>query len=539
MTTVSRTADRTRLRATAAGLCALVALIGVAASTLLGASAQAAPGVGPHATDAPSAASPQDVMSSLGINPNPPAELVFLVDCSDSMAASAHGLYPYVQQQLPAYLETLESQQPNDQVVVITFGNPGTAQVIYGPAAPTPDIGLPPNAHCGTTDFGQAFSLAIDQLSQAPTGVRVGGVVLLSDGGLDAPADPLYSSYSTSGWAQLRARAEGLAIPVTGYAVPLTTNPGYIANQQQALTTVFSSVRTLPQGTTNLSGALGVAGQQVVYGEVTKAVAPDSGKGVRVSWSGLPATPLNLTSQGHVDMKVTLTSQTQKVPLYLTGLHLAVQGLPVTVSGALPDTGPLGPGKSVTYPVRLTWQQETIGSSWSGAKRMTGGQLVLTGTVGSTWTSALQSTLDDLQYHPGRLGGATVRLPALAASASLLPYVLIALAVVVALVVVGVARMLMFGSLTFSPVTGGGGVLRLPALPLVAAGTRRLTGTSGLVIVRGSPIRSRIRVTLRQSGRTSSAPLARGGRTMVAGIEIRHRPLFKRGSRNSAAYQRW
>jgi hypothetical protein len=518
---------------------ALLLLIGVAVPLLLGVSAQAASGAGTRAAGTPSAASTQDVMSALGISPNPPAELVFLVDSSDSMAASAHGLYPYVRQELPAYLEALESQQPEDQVVVITFGNPGTAQVIYGPGGPSPDIGLPADAHDGTTDFGQAFSLAIDQLSQPPAGIKVGGVVLLSDGGLDAPADSQYSSYSAPGWAQLRARAQGLPIPVTGYAVPLTTKPAYIADQQRALSTVFSPVRTLPKGTTNLSGALGVTGQQVVYGEVVSAVASDSGKDVQVTWSGLPAKPLNFTSPGQLDVKVTLTARTQKVPLYVTGLRLVAHGLPVTMPRALPDTGPLLPGASVTYPVRLTWQRETIGSSLTGVHRMTSGQLTLTGTVGSTWTPALQSAFDDLKYHPGPLSAAPVRLPAMAASASLFVYVLIALLVVLALLIAGLLRMLLFGSLTFSPVSGEEGALPLLALPVIAAGTMRLTGKQGWVIVRGSPIRKRMKVTLRQDGRTGSARLDRGGRTMITGIEIRHRPLFERNSRSSAEYQRW
>jgi hypothetical protein len=61
-----------------------------------------------------------------------------------------------------------------------------------------------------------------------------------------------------------------------------------MADQQQALSAVFSPARTLTGGTTNLAGELNLAAQQVFYAEVVDAATKDSGKGVQVAWSGLP-----------------------------------------------------------------------------------------------------------------------------------------------------------------------------------------------------------------------------------------------------------
>jgi hypothetical protein len=494
----------------------------------------------------PPPVSGHDLLSALNIAANPAAELVFLVDLSDSMSASAGGLYPYVREQLADYLDTLADQEPDDQVAVITFGNPGTARVIYGPAAPTSDIGLPSDAHEGTTDFGQAFSRALDLLSQPAPGVQAGGVVLLSDGGMSAPKDRLYdggSGYAAPGWAQLHARAAGLQIPVTGYAVPLTTNPAYIANQKTALSTVFSSVETLPGGTTDLSGELDVLREQVVYEEVSQAVAPDNGRGVRVTWSGLSGTgtstgtstgagPLDLTGPGRRTVQVTFTSLASKVPLYVTGLHaVSLGGAHVTVSG-LPVVVPLKPGASITVPVTLTWQKKTVGTSLRGGTRSLSGLLRLTGTVGSAWTQTLKPAFDDLNFAPGGLSGNVARLTAKAAVASdLRERIGQALAVLVAVIVACVVwRMLLFGTLTLMTVDGEQGRAILWLFPLLRFRTRRMIRRKGSMVVTKQPFGdTRITVRLWLKGMPShKIRLGPGGTAMAAGVEITHRRLFRR-----------
>lgn len=492
----------------------------------------------------PPPVSAQGLLSALHLSANPAAELVFLVDLSDSMAASEGGLYPYVQDQLPDYLQTLAQEEPDDQVAVITFGNPHTAKVIYGPAAPTPYIGLPADAHEGTTDFGQAFALALDLLATPAPGVQAGGVVLLSDGGMSAPADPLYDGgkgYSAPGWAQLRARAAGLPIPVTGYAVPLTTNPEYIANQKTALNTVFSSVETLPGGTTDLSGELGVLRQQVIYGEVSQTVATDSGQGVRVTWSGLPGTgtagpaagPLNLTERGHRTIDVTFTSLASKVPLYVTDLRAdSLGGVDVTVSG-LPGVVALKPGQQVTVPVTLSWQPKTVGSSLSGGTRPVSGQLQLAGTVGSTWTQTLKTAFDDLNFSPGVLRGNAARLTADAAVTEnsrerLLAEIGLAVAFILA---VGLLwQVILLGSLTLTTADGEIKHVTLWLLPVLRFRTKPVIGHHGSMVVSVRPFRrKRMAVKLRLTGMPShKVRLGRGGKAMAAGVEIVHYQPFKR-----------
>jgi Mg-chelatase subunit ChlD len=508
---------------TAAGLAVLLlsvaAVIGVTAWA-----AQASPGITLRLVGNPPAATPEQVMAALGISA-PPAELVFLVDISDSMSAVNHGPYPDVQQLLPAYLQVLARHQPQDQVVVITYGT--KAQVIYGPGAPSPDIGLPADAHGGTSDLGQALSKAIDLLSRPPQGVRVGGVVLMSDGGLDAFNDRQYNGYSAPGWAVLRNRATDLSLPLTAYAAPLTTDPVDVFSQQRALSTVFGHVETLPSAASDLLSALSVSGQGVLDEEVDSAAAADSGKGVGVTWSGLPGQPLNLTRQGSVTVDATLTNLAGHVPLYVVDLRVSVSGVPVFVEGSPPDARVLQPGRSVTLPVRLEWQPNTIGWSLTGTRRDMTGRLMLTAAVQSTWTSTLQGAFGDMSFSPGALRGSTVGFLVEAGSAGWLMYLLIALVVLAALIVAGLARMAVDGTLRMTLVDGESGIKRLlPPLPARVFDTERLIGRPGRMAVRGSPLSRRIKVSLALAGKQSGAVwLRRGGRTMIAGVDIRHTPL--------------
>lgn len=529
---MSRTQDKSGYAWTTARLSALALAVTVAGAAL-GGTADASPGAGDRAAGAPSPIPAQDVTSALRVNPNPKTELVFLLDLSDSMRGP-QGLYPYVQKQLPDYLATLQHDNSNDLVDVIVFGNPGTARSIYGPGAPTPLINLPAQAGLGQTDFGQAFDKAIDVLNEGvqKSGVQVGGVVLLSDGGMSATNDPLYDGgkgYGARGWKQLRQRAVGLPIPVTGYGVPLTTNSGYIKDQEKALGEVFGpgNVQTLPGGTNNLAGELAVAGQRVVYSEVTSAVARDSGRGVQVTWAGLPSsngTPLDLTKRGSRTIKITLTSRTGKVPLYVTGLHLASPGGPVTAAGALPGTVELKPGESVTFPARLTWPAKTVGSSPTGGVRDISVALKLTGAVGSTWTQPLQSAFDDMSFSPGSLGGATVDFPATAAAASYLAYLLIAVLIVIAAIVIVLLTMRLSGTLILTTVDEDSGQVALRPLPVLRFGTGRLINRHGSMVVTGRPFSHAMTIRLRLADRPSAkVRLARGGRTMAAGIDIVHR----------------
>ncbi|HLK72993.1 MAG TPA: vWA domain-containing protein [Streptosporangiaceae bacterium] len=486
-------------------------LLAVAAAT--GASAS---------TAGPPAASVATIEKALGIK-SVPAEIVFLIDLSDSMEQG--GLYAQVQRDLPAYLATLAAQAPQDQVTVITFGRPGTAQIVYtGP--PTPAIGLPPVADLGSTDFGPAFALAISQLGQAPTGTRIGGVVLMSDGELHAPTDSQYQTYQSPGWQELRTRAAALPIKVTGYSLPLTTNPAHVADQRHALSTVFASLQTLPSGTTDLTAALNEAGRDILNQEVADAAAPDSGRGVRTTWSGLPASgmPLDLRSAGHLDVRVTITALTKRIPLYLTNLGVQSPGLSLTVDGPLPAEQMLAPGHSVTLAIRLTWPGNTRGFSFSGGSRTVSSHLVLTGTVGSTFAPTLASAFADTSFSAGGLDGTpSATLTAAVATTGVLLFALLLLAVVVVAIGAVLYRARLSGTLTLTTWEYNSGPLPLGPWPRTSAETLDLIGIPGRIAVRGSVFGHAMRLNLSLAGKPPGAVhLEPGGRTMAVGIDIVH-----------------
>ena len=268
-----------------------------AGSAARGSAASQAPGADPPA------ASTTAVQGGLGIKAVP-AELVFLVDLSDSMFAPG-GMYPRVSSALPVYLQWLAQNESQDRVVVIAFGRMNSAQVIFGPYPPLyyPYLFVPDTPE-GSTDFGQAFSRALSEFNPLPSGadIKVGGVILLSDGVNDPEGDPQYLSYQSQAWAALRQRASELPVRVTGYALPLVK--GVLGDQEKALAAVFGSgVLPLPNAAADLGTALRAAGQDVLDREVAAAAGHDSAKGVTVSWSGLPGpdSPLTMTKGRRVD----------------------------------------------------------------------------------------------------------------------------------------------------------------------------------------------------------------------------------------------
>jgi hypothetical protein len=478
------------------------------------------------AADPPSA-SAAAVQSALGVSAVP-AELVFLVDLSDSMSATNHGLYPAVQQALPAYLAELQRQAPQDRVAVITFGRKGSAQVAYGVGPPTPYIGLPPDANLGSTDFGAAFSLALSLFNPAPPGIKFGGVFLLSDGGNDPFGDSQYASYQASGWQALHERAASLPFTVTGYAVPLTTNAGYVDDQQKALAAVFGThVTALPNGVANLSASLRAAGQAVLDSEVADAASKDSALGVQVEWRGLPgpgSTPLMMRSSGHLDIMVTLRPLTARIPLYVTDLRLTSPGLPLTATWDPQPAVVLNPGRPVTLPVHLSWQPDVNGVGLSGDGPNASGRLMLSGHVQSTYTSALQSAFNDTAFSPGSLQGnesGTLNAITAATDLSALLIIILILLAIAALVAAFLGRLR--GTLTLTSVDGYHGDLILWPLPLTRASTNRLVHHAGHISVhrnwRGRGMRIKVQL---EGKRPQSGTLLPGQRTMLVGIDILH-----------------
>lgn len=473
--------------------------------------------------------SPARVAASLGAS-KIRAELVILVDTSLSMSASWGGLYPTVKQVLPRFLSALARQEPQDTVGVVTFGTAADTQTVYlGP--PATNINLPADATSDGTDFGAAFQHALDILSQAPADIKVGGVLLLSDGILNAPGDRRYdggSGYAAPGWHRLRARARGLGMTVTGYGLPLSHDPATIDSVSRALAQVFTQHQILAPNLTDLGQEFRLTQQGILASRVASAVQPDSGRGVQVTWGSLPGQqgmpPLNL-AEGHTALRMTLTATTRRIPLSVTGLGITASGFPVAITGRLPAEAYLPPGRTVTLPVALRWRPVSGGTSLFGGSRRSEGRLSLRATVTSSFLPAIRDSYGDTGFKVGGLVGATTRpFPATTpVGADSWVWLVLLVILLAALAWFAYTRVRLSGTLVLASVDDAVGTLRLPGRPWASSPVGPLIQVPGRMLVVGSVLSNRMRVHLRLAGRPAArGSLEPGGQTIVAGIRIMH-----------------
>lgn len=491
----------------------------------------------PAKADVPPAG-PATVAAALGAN-RIPAAFVVLVDISDSMSASENGLYPEVQSELPQFLAALARQDPQDQVAVIVFGNRNNTRTIYPMGPPTPNIPLPGDANSLGTDIGYAFQLGLQQLSVARRNIQLGDVLLLSDGGMWAPDDPTYDGgrgYHAPGWATLRSNVQGLGIPVTGYGLPLTRNVTDIDALDQALTACFGgNQQMLSANFSDLTAQLDGTQDKVQDSRIAVASAPDSGRGVQVTWNK-PATSdgglrLDLP-RGQANLSVRLTASTRHIPLHVRDLSVQVAGLPAAdvtarISGA--DIA-LAPGRSVTLPVHLSWPHVTAGSAAAaGGRRSWPVTLTLSGHVYSPFTNAIRKFYLDKSFTTGKLTGniSPGFVAVIPSSFSLTDWLLILLLVALTIAAGGVLtgrRARLHGVLIVSTVVGDKSYpFTLPSRPWFSSRIDNVLGIPGLIQVSGNPVNHRMRVKLRNSrlpdGENTLEP---GGRTMISGLTITH-----------------
>lgn len=485
----------------------------------------------PARADVPPAG-PSVVAAELGAS-KIPAALVVLVDVSKSMSASNDGLYPQVRSELPKFLAALARQDPQDRVAVVVFGTRSDTQTIYPMGRPKTNIPLPPDATSAGTDIGYAFEKALANLGQAPKNMQVGGILLLSDGGINAPDDPTYdggAGYNAPGWAKLAIQAQGLGIPITGYGLPLTDDPNDVQALDAALKAGFGAQRQmLAPNVSDLGSQLDVAQQKILNARVAGAAGPDSGRGVRVTWHGSPADggALHLDlGAGHADLPVTFTATTQRVPLHATDLSVRSTGFPASVTGTVSNSDvSLEPGRPVTVAVHLTWQRVAGGSSLMAAGKSWRGQLTLNARVYSPFSNAIQHYYLDKSFTVGGLADATsAEFPATApGSVNLLEWLLILLLVAALLAAFCVYRARLGGTLILTTVRGETGEVPLPPRPWYSWRTDQLIGIPGDMSVRGSPLSSKMWIRLRNSRLPDSEiTLMPGERTMIAGIDVVH-----------------
>lgn len=480
-------------------------------------------------------ASPGKVAAVLGAS-KIPAEIVILVDISQSMAPDRGGYYLAVKRALPRFLGQLAKQDPQDKVAIVTFGSRDDTQPIYM-GGPKGSYTLPAQATSTGTDFGFAFEKALDILGSAPPTIKLGGVLLLSDGNLFAPNDATYGAgngYFAPGWAKLRARVRDLGIPVTGYGLPLSNDPVKIDNVRQALGEVFVLRDTFSPQLNDLNAELDVAAQQILASRVRHAAQGDSGRGVEVTWTGVPgvdgASPMDL-GPGSTDVAVRLTAGTRHVPLTVSHISVTSTGFPAVITGkAATQRVTVTPGQPATVIVHLSWRPVNGGTSFLGGSLPTSGQLILHGLVTSSFTSTLRGDFGDPAFTVGGISRGTS--PSMAATipvhAEVSLWALILPFLVIVLIVAMVRRMRLGGILTLSWPSFGKDfpdeiTIRLRRWPRDSWPVDELTQMPGHMHVRGSFLRDEMRVSVKFDGEKRHVVLLPGGgRTMVAGIWVVH-----------------
>ena len=482
------------------------------------------------AADGPGTASAAQVQQALGVG-KIPAALVFIVDITQSMAARHNNLYGEVLQYVPAYLTSLARQDPQDQVAIVLLGKSADTHVLYPLGPPQAETGLPPSPYSDESDFGLAFEKAVDVLAQASSTFKVGQVLLFSDGDVTEPAsdDVQYAApnndFTGPGWKQLAARVRDLqtqqGMTIGAYDVPLSVMS--TSAQTNALRQVFPSVQALPRGP-SFAATLAGATPKILQSKVASAAAPDSGKGVQVTWS-VAGSSLDFRKPGHVDARLTLRALTKKIPLYLSGLSVTSTGLPATLQESLPDQA-LEPGQAVTVPVHLTWAATSGGSSLNGGTATIHGDLVLHGRVLSSFTSALVTDFGDTSYSPGPLKG-SVSAPVTVIEA-LSSYVAVLLIVGITLVLallaaLGVTLVLtsMRGTLVLTSVNNNSGEVSLRG-HRVSVPTDSLISLPGRLIARGSP-NGQVRVVIQLKDKLpGNATFKPGDGKMAAGVWVEY-----------------
>ena len=494
-----------------------LAMLAAVAAALLGSALPAAASVKPATASA--------VAGQLGAD-KIPAALVILVDTSDSMAPPS-GLYPSVYQQLPKFLAALARQDPQDEVAVVQFASREATRTIYPMGPPTANIPLLQNpTFTGGTDIGYAFQLALSDLAEDKN-AQVGGVMLLSDGGLSEPSDPVYDGgkgYAAPGWAQLRKQVQGLGIPVTGYGLPLTANQADIGALNAALTACFGSQQfMLTSDFNDLSSQFDTAQQKIMNTRVAVAAAPDSGRGVAVSWGAAAVVNGDVQlnpAAGHARLSVTFTATTHRIPLSVSGVSVTAAGFPATIStSTVPPDITLQPGKSVTVPLQLSWAPPTTGVS------PVSGTMTLHATVTSPDSNAIRDFYQDASFTVGGLTG-KVSVP-YAASVPGASHTSALIAMALAVLLIAAAAALYFGarlsgSLSLATARGGTRPVNLPRRPRFTLPVSSPGGMNGRITIWRIPFKQEMRV--RHSGFPGDPfTLRPNGRVMVAGIEIIHR----------------
>lgn len=358
-----------------------------------------------------------EIFQDLGVDSKVPAAYVILVDTSSSMQQS--GLYPQVISALPGFIESLGS---GDLVAVFNFDTT-PENVPTGLVPPSLSVldRLPPEAKGEWTDFGHAFAKALSLLQTAPAEVHVGGIILLSDGLIDAPNDPAFAKLSSSGWTGQIQTVRNLSarMTITGYAIQLGDPPLTPGSCTRAQTTDVRTcagvsvvlgklltpldVDTLSPDS-DIAAILGQAKTATRIAKAAQVLRSDLGRPVTATITGADGRDLRRLDlrSGSAPLLVTFVSHAPDIPaVSVTGLRVRVDGFPARVTG-LPSKVTLGPLDARTVTARLVWRSPAR-SSLTGGTGTGAGRLRLTGTVTSPWVAAIRDDLNDGGFRLGPL----------------------------------------------------------------------------------------------------------------------------------------
>jgi hypothetical protein len=496
----------------------------------------------------------QQLFQTLGVA-DEPAAYVILVDTSGSMQQSGH--YQQVIGALPHFLASLD---PDDLVALYTFDTvPNAVQADLAKPSPSVLANLPASADGAWTDFGLVFAQALRVLSTAPADVHIGGIVLLSDGLIDAPDDVAYETLKSPGWAGLQRQAAGLAgrMALSGYGIQLanqatvgpgnctsaeTTDTATCAGVQAVLDNVLppTSVVMLPPKS-DISATLNLAKNDVRVAKAVEALQPDVGKGVTATVSGAPGTSLGRLDlpSGSAAVTITFLSNAPSIAdVRVSALALHVSGLAADVTG-LPGQITLTPRTPRTVTVRLTWRPPAS-SSPTGGSRPVSGRLSLTGTVSSPWTPVIRDSLNDKSFALGTLTGGTAAFSgSYQESVNPLPWILLGILVLMVVIAAGGWRVYRFprlrGTLLIVDLLGDASPhpaeVERSRKPLPLKGRRMnedlgdLVDAQGSVRIEGRPNGAlTITVTRDKLSAPRKAVVAKAGTAAIASIGFRHFP---------------
>ncbi|WP_131788134.1 vWA domain-containing protein, partial [Protofrankia symbiont of Coriaria ruscifolia] len=283
-----------------------------------------------------------------------PADYVVLVDTSASMAAG--GLFGQVCGFLRSYVADLA---PSDRFVLISFDV--APSVLYsGPAAGAGSaVSRLPNTPTGErTDIGAAIKEAVNELARHNAS-PVAAVFLLTDGRHEPPPNSDFPAGDDNPWQALgnNARQQLDVTKVHGYGVALR-------DSDQARDGAGQLKRALPTTTVlalppdQLPAYLDHVKDDTRKHKAADVLAADVLDQITVSWE--PQLTDVDPAASRLVTHVTLTSQTQRLPIELTDVSIASSDPEVRVDGTPPRIT-LPPGQSVTIPVTLTWRQHATG----------------------------------------------------------------------------------------------------------------------------------------------------------------------------------